>query len=145
METDKPGLLLSELGKGRLAYVPWEVGALYHRHGSDTHRGFVADLIDHLLPAGRQLRTDAHPLVEVTLMEQPAQGRTLVHLVNLSGHSDTAYLPPVPMRDITLEVVGHWATARAVGIGKYVPVIQAGRFTRLIVQELSGYEVVVLK
>jgi len=145
VETDKPGLLLSDLGKGRLAYVPWEVGALYLRHGSDTHRGFVADLIDDLLPAGRQLRTDAHPLVEVTLMEQPARGRTLVHLVNLSGHSDTAYLPPVTMRDITLEVVGRWTTARAVGIGKDVPVTRAGRCTRFVVPELSGYEVVVLK
>jgi hypothetical protein len=105
----------------------------------------VADLIDHLLPAGRQLRTDAHPLVEVTLMEQPARSRTLVHLVNLSGHSDTAYLPPVPMRDIALEVVGRWTTARAVGIGKDVPVTRAGRCTRFIVPELSGYEVVVLK
>jgi hypothetical protein len=145
LETDKPGLLISDYGKGRLAYLSWDVGALYHRLGLDSHRGLVADLIDHLLPAGRQLRTDAHPLVEITVMEQPARGRTLVHLVNLSGHSDTAYFSPVLMRDIALELAGHWTTARVVGIGKNVPVTRAGRSTRFFVPELSGYEVVVLK
>jgi hypothetical protein len=145
VETDKPGLLLTDYGKGRLAYVPWDVGALYYRHGSDSHRGFVADLIDHLLPAGRQLRTDAHPLVEVTVMEQPARGRTLVHLVNLSGHSDTAYHPPVPMRDIALELRGRWRTAGAVSIGKDLPVSRAGGSIRFVVPELSDYEVVVLE
>ena len=144
-ETDKPGLLLSDFGMGRLAYVPWDVGALYHRHGSDSHRGFVADLIDHLLPAGRQLRTDAHPLVEVTVMEQPARGRTLVHLVNLSGHSDTAYHPPVPMREIALELTGQWKTARAVGIGKDLAIIQAGRSTRFLLPRLGAYEVIILE
>jgi hypothetical protein len=145
VETDKPGLLLADYGKGRLAYVPWDVGALYHRLGSDSHRGFVADLIDRLLPVGRQLRTDAHPLVEVTIMEQPARGRTLVHLVNLSGHSDTAYHPPVPMRDIALELVGRWTIARAIGLGKDLPVTRAGRSTRFVVQELGEYEVVILE
>jgi hypothetical protein len=46
----------------------------------------------------RQLRTSAHPLVEMTLMRQA--NRTLLHLVNLSGHSDTAYFDPLPMSGI---------------------------------------------
>jgi hypothetical protein len=145
VETDKPGLLLSDFGKGRLAYIPWAVGALYYRHGSDSHRGFVADLIDHLLPAGRQLRTDAHPLVETTVMEQPARGRTLVHLVNLSGHSDTAYHPPVPMRDIALELMGPWKTSRAVGLGQNLPLTGAGRSTRFLLPRLGTYEVIILE
>ncbi len=57
--------------------------------------GLMADVIDQLLSSGRQLRTTAHPLVEITLMKQPARNRTLVHFVNLSGHSDTAYFAPI--------------------------------------------------
>lgn len=145
VETDRPGLLLTAYGKGRLAYVPWDIGALYHRYSSDSHRGFLADLIDHLLPAGRQLRTDAHPLVEVTVMEQPAQGRTLVHLVNLSGHSGTAYHPPVEMRGIALELVGGWKTARAVGLDENLPVSRSGRYTKFVLPRLGAYEVVILQ
>jgi hypothetical protein len=33
-----------------------------------------------LLPNGRQLRTNAHPLVEMTGMQRQARHRTLVHL-----------------------------------------------------------------
>lgn len=145
VETDRPGLLLTDYGQGRLAYVPWEVGALYHRHSNDSHRGFLVDLVDHLLPAGRQLRTDAHPLVEITVMEQPGRNRTLVHLVNLSGHSDTAYHPPVEMRDITLELAGEWRTARPIGQLQDVPVHRADRFTRFVLPRLGAYEVVVLE
>src|SRR5262249_24053712 len=103
-ETTTPGLALANYGKGRIAYVPWDVGGLYYRHSSPGHAGLMTDLIDHLLPGGRQLKSDAHPLVEITLMRQALRNRTLVHLVNLSGHSDTAYFPPIVMRDIAVQI-----------------------------------------
>ena len=84
--------------------MPWDVGGLYYRHSSEAHAGLMADLIDRLLPDGRQIRTNAHPLVEMTVMDQPARNRTLVHLVNGTGHQDTAYFPPVEMRDIRIEL-----------------------------------------
>ena len=86
VETTVPGLAVAALGKGGLRYIPWDVGGLYYRHSAQAHAGLMADMIDHLLPGGRQLRTDAHPLVEITVMGQPARKRTLLHLVNLSGH-----------------------------------------------------------
>ena len=94
VETRVPGLVFAEHGKGRVAYVPWNVGALYYRHSSQSHAGLMADVIDRLLAGGRQLKTDAHPLVEMTVMDQPARQRTLVHLVNGTGHQGTAYFPP---------------------------------------------------
>ena len=91
VETKVPGLVFADHGKGRVAYIPWNVGALYYRHSSQGHAGLMTDVIDRLLPAGRQLATDAHPLVEMTVMDQPARRRTLVHLVNGTGHQGTAY------------------------------------------------------
>ncbi|HYE73943.1 MAG TPA: alpha-amylase family protein, partial [Blastocatellia bacterium] len=70
VETQIPGLVLSDYGKGRIAYIPWDVGGLYYRHSSLGHGGLMADVIDHLLPQGRQLKTNAHPLVEITVMNQ---------------------------------------------------------------------------
>ena len=100
VETTVPGLIFTEHGRGRVTYIPWDVGGLYYRHSSEAHRGLVADLVDRLLPAGRQVTTTAHPLVELTMMDQPARSRTLIHLVNGSGHHDTAYFPPLEIREL---------------------------------------------
>ena len=56
VETTVPGLVFANHGKGRAAYIPWDVGGLYYRHSSEAHRGLLADVIDRLLPGGRQLR-----------------------------------------------------------------------------------------
>ena len=53
-----------------------------------AHAGLIRDLIDHLLPQGRQLKTSARPLVDLTLMKQG--DHHLLHLVNILGHSQTA-------------------------------------------------------
>ena len=145
VESTVPGLVVGDHGKGRFAYVPWDVGALYYRHSSPGHAAVMADLIDHLLPAGRQVKTDAHPLVEITVMQQPSRKRTLVHLVNLSGHSDTAYFPPVEMRDLTLAIAGDFRSARAQSAGVALAVQRDGRYGRVTLPSLKAYEVIVLE
>ena len=145
VETAIPGLVLTGHGKGRVAYVPWDVGGLYYRHSSPGHAGLLSDLVDHLLPNGRQVKSDAHPLVEITLMRQPSRGRTLVHLVNLSGHSDTAYFTPVEMRDITVQVAEGFRRARAVALDRDLAVARAGGYSRFTLPAFKSYEVVVLE
>jgi hypothetical protein len=140
-ETDKPGLVLKSFGQGKAAYVPWDIGALYYRLSSPGHAGLIADLIDQLLPHGRQLRTNAHPLVEMTLMAQPARNRTLVHFVNLSGHSQTAYFQPVEMRNIEVELAQDFRSARSARLGRNLPV-QGRKFT---LPELGAYDVVIVE
>jgi hypothetical protein len=145
VETDIPGLVITDHGQGRMAYVPWDVGGLYYRHSSQGHSGLMADLIDHLLPEGRQLKTNAHPLVEITVMTQPARRRTLVHFVNLTGHSDTAYFAPVEVRDITVELAREFRSATAARLARPLPVTGAGRYRRFTLPRLGAYEVVVLQ
>ena len=84
---DDPGLLMKELGKGQLAWLPWNIGGLYYRHSSEAHSKLLSDLVDIMLPQGRQLKSNAHPLVEITFMRQ--NNRRLIHFINLSGHADT--------------------------------------------------------
>jgi hypothetical protein len=144
-ETNIPGLVVSDVGNGRLAYLPWDIGALYYRHSSPAHAGLLVDLVDHLLAEGRQLRTNAHPLVEITLMNQSREGRTLVHLVNLSGHSGTAYFSPVEMRDIRVEVRHDFSRARSVSLEKPLEVVRDGPCGSVILPLLNAYDVVVLE
>ncbi len=140
VETDKPGLLWADYGKGRVAYLPWDIGSLYYRLSSQGHAGLLADVVDAILPHGRQLKTNAHPLVEITLMRQPKQGCTLVHFVNLTGHADTAYFEPVEMRNIEVTVEGSYHSARSVRLGRELA-ISGGRF---VLPSLGAYDVVVL-
>jgi hypothetical protein len=144
VETAIPGLVLARLGSGQVAYVPWDVGALYYRHSSHAHAGLMRDVIDHLLPRGRQLRTNAHPLVEVTVMRQPTRRRTLVHFVNVSGHSDTAYFAPVPMSGIRVSLAASFTRARAMLLGRNLPVTREGSDRAFTLPRLGPYEVVVL-
>ena len=68
----------------------------------------------------------SHPLVELTVMRQPAKSRTLVHLVNLSGHSQTGYFPPIEMRDIRIELEGTFRLARSAVLGTSLPIRPEG-------------------
>jgi hypothetical protein len=143
VESTKPGLVMA--GSGRIAWLPWQVGALYYRHSSPPHAGLVADLIDRLLPSGRQLTTNAHPSVEITLMRQPASVRTLVHFVNLSGHTQTAWFDPIEMRDIQVELSGEFKTATVAGTGEALNLSASRGRTSFTLPKLNNYEVVVLR
>ena len=144
-ETGVPGLIVAEHGKGRIAWLPWNPGRSYYYYSAEGHSGLIADLIDHLLPEGRQLRTDAHPLVEMTVMNQPVHNRTLIHLVNVSGHSSTGYFPPIPTGEIMIELDEDFSGAYAVKIGRDLPVKKNGRYSEFRLPSLNDYEVVVLK
>jgi hypothetical protein len=145
VETAVPGLVFADHGKGRAAYIPWDVGGLYYRHSSEAHRGLLADVIDRLLAGGRQLRTNAHPLVEMTVMDQPARRRTLIHLVNGSGHHDTAYFPPLEVRDIRIDLARDVHRVRAVALDRTLPITASGRFRSFTVPRLQAYEVIVVE
>jgi hypothetical protein len=145
VETTVPGLVFANYEKGRLAYIPWDVGGLYYRHSSPGHAGLMADVIDSLLPSGRQIKTDAHPLVELTVMDQPHRQRTLVHLVNGIGHQDTAYFPPVELRDVRIELARDVRRVRAVALGVDLPVTSSGAYRSVTLPSLKAYEVLIVE
>ncbi len=145
VETDKPGVWLGQLGQGQMVYVPWDIGTLYYRHSSHTHAGLLRDLIDGLLPQGRQLIADAHPLVEISLMRQPARRRLLIHLINLSGHSQTAYFPPLVTGPIRISVVASFARARSLRLGRFLRVQRRGQYGEFVLPRLEDFDTVVLE
>jgi len=136
-DTSVPGIVT----RGNLTWVPWDLGALYYRLGLDAHAGLFRDVVDRLMPV-RQLKTNAHPLVEISVMTQGP--RTLVHLINLSGHADTAYHEPVTMRDIRVMVDGAFGSARALREAGAPAVRRKGRYSEFVIPELRDYEAVVL-
>ena len=141
-DTSKPGLELRQMGAGSVAWLPWDLGTLYYRLSLPAHAALFHDLVDRLYPH-RQLRTDAHRLVEMSLMDQG--NHKLVHLLNLSGQSQTGYFPPVPMTDIHLQIAGTFRRAESIRHASELPVhVQAG-YTSITVPRLDDYELVVLE
>jgi hypothetical protein len=78
-------------------------------------------------------------------MDQPARNRTLVHLVNGTGHQDTAYFPPVELRDITIELPRDVRTVQAVALGRALPVTSNGRNRTFTLPTLKAYEVLIVE
>ncbi len=142
-DTNAPGLIFKDYGSGKVAWLPWDLGSLYYKHSSEAHAGLMRDLIDGLLPGGRQLKTTAHPLVEITLMRQ--KNRTLMHFINISGHSQTAYFSAVPMTDIQVQVMGAFRSARAIRTGRTIALARAGGYTTFTLPSLDEYEMVELQ
>ena len=142
-DTDSPGLITKEFGQGSVAWLPWDLGMLYYLHSSEAHAGLMRDLIDHMLPHGRQLKTNAPPQVDITLMKQG--DHHLIHLVNLSGHADTAYFKAVPMTNIEVAVEGAFRSAKAIRSGKQLAVSRQAGYSVFTVPSLDEYEMVELR
>jgi hypothetical protein len=138
-DSSKPGIVMTGVGKGKLIWVPWDLGASYYRYSLTTHAGLLRDLVNALL-AQRQIETNAHPLLEMSLMRQGK--RTLLHLVNVSGHSQTGYFAPVPMNDVRVKLQGSYASARALRAGHALTLTKG---SELVIPRVGDYEVIVLE
>jgi hypothetical protein len=141
-DTDTPAIVFKQLGKGTVAWIPWNLGGMYYRHSLNAHAGLFRDVVNQLkLP--RQIKTNAHQLVEMSLMRQG--GRTLLHLINLSGHSQTGYFAPIPMSNIQVQLMGAFKTAKTLRTPGRLPVKQNGGYVEFTLPQLTDYELVVIE
>jgi hypothetical protein len=141
-DTDTPAIASVQVGKGTVEWLPWNLGVLYYRHSLPAHAGLFRDIVDRFMPQ-RQIRTDAHPLVEMTLMRQ--DGRTLLHVINLSGHSQTGYFTPLPMQSIHVRLAGDFRTAKAVRSPGNLALRSDRGYSEFTIPHLADYELVVLQ
>lgn len=105
IETDHPGLLWQTYGRGRTAYFSWPVDALFFDHSLPEHRTLLVNAVEQVSAGGRQVMTNAPPQVEVLVGVQ-AEGKTILHLVNYSGHQDRSFHAPLEIRDIRIDLRG---------------------------------------
>jgi hypothetical protein len=78
-------------------------------------------------------------------MEQTGRGRTLIHLVNGTGHHHTAYFPPLEIRDIRIDLPLGVRQVRAVALDRSLPITANGRYSSFTVPRLQAYEVLVVE
>jgi hypothetical protein len=141
-DTNTTAIVSRRLGKGSVAWIPWNLSGMYYRHSLPAHAGLFRDTIDRIYPQ-RQIKTNAHQLVEMSLMRQ--RGRTLLHLINVSGHSQTGYFPPIPMSNIRVQVAGVFKTAKTLRSPGNLAVKVSGGYTEFMLPQLTDYELVVIE
>lgn len=139
-----PGLFCAGFGKGRVVYLPWSVGKLYHLQGVPEYSQTMADLIDHL-NGERELQTNAPASVEVSL----ARGKKglLIHLLNATGRQSKPQTEVIALYDITVSV---WAeqssnrptAARSLVADKELEYRREGDRLVFVLPKLNIYEVI---
>ncbi len=126
----------------KLVVVPWNLGELYHQHGYPDHKYILADLIDHIAPEARIIKTAAHPSVEI--FWDKAGDSMLLQLLNLSGFNGTTVEDAIPMHDIRVEVPYPAKAAKALNGGS-VRLEPKENGCVVVIDKLERFEAVALE
>jgi hypothetical protein len=82
-KTDKPGIFLRTLGKGRVLYFPWDIDRVYWEVMVDDHGRLLRNAIDWALDEERPVTVDGPGVLDVTMWKQ--KNSMTVHMVNLTN------------------------------------------------------------
>lgn len=140
--TDHPGVTVHRHGAGRGLYIPWGIGAFYFDQGWQNTLNLMQDVLFSLcgLP---ELAPGLSPMVELTLAKK--EGVVLAQLVNGTGCFANRWFPPVPVRDIRLELPGlAGKTARALNGGKVLCETNNDSLT-VRLNKLNEYEAIIIE
>jgi len=147
--TTIPGLILSEHGKARVAYMPADIDRRYAREHLPDHARLIANVVRWATSDQIPLTVDGTGLIDCHVYQQP--GRTVLHLVNLT--SEATWRAPLdelirvgPFK-VTLPLPGDRTNVRArlLVAGTTPAVTSAGTNASLEVASILDHEVVVLE
>jgi hypothetical protein len=147
--TDIPGLVLSEHGQSRVAYMPADIDRRYAREHLPDHARLIANIVRWTAHEKIPLSVEGTGLVDCHLYEQP--GRVILHLVNLT--SEATWRAPLdelirvgPFR-VTLPVPPGVARPRArlLVAGTTASITLSAGTASLDISAILDHEVVVLE
>ncbi len=96
---EEKGLVILRYGKGRIVYLPWSIGTLYHVQGVPEYYLAIGYLIDRL-NGDREVLTNAPISIEVSLAE--GKKGPLLHLLNATGLQSKPQTEMIPVFDVSL-------------------------------------------
>lgn len=147
-KTDIAGLVLSERGASRIAYLPADIDRRYAKEHLPDHGALLANVVRWTAGADVPLVVDGPGLVDCHLYAQP--GRMILHLVNLT--SEAAWRAPldelIRVGPFTLQVRVpadmRRPAARLLVAGGEPPVVLENGMARLQLDGILDHEVVVI-
>lgn len=142
--TEIPGLTVHEHGRGKAIYIPFEAGALFYQEGHLNSEWFMWDVL-HSFCGLAGLSDTLTPQVETTLSVDG--NRTVVQLVNVSGHFGNSYYPPLKVADIDLMVPVSGEVRRVYGLTGEAEISweQRENDVQIHLSHLNSYEGIVIE
>ena len=148
-KSDIPGLVLSEHGNARVAYMSADIDHRYAREHLPDHARLLANIVRWAVHDNIPLSVEGTGLIDCHLYEQP--GRMILHLVNLT--SEASWRAPLdelirvgPLKvNIRLPTQFTKPRARLLVSDAPVPVSVSSGTARIEIQSILDHEVIVLE
>jgi hypothetical protein len=134
-------------GKGTCLTIPWEIGKHYQKLGNHAHALLFRRTLHDLAGLEPSVIANTSPLVEVCSQIRKDGKWQLISLVNHSGQNGSAFLEPLPIRDIgiTLACDAPVSKVRALRNQVELDFSQADRIVRCVLPNLGLFETVVVE
>jgi hypothetical protein len=137
----EPGLVEREFGAGRALWLPWQVGALYHRFAMPDYRQIIGHLLAQMI-GEPPVRTNAPLAVEVILYNHP--DGMILHLLNRASAQTKGLVELTPLAGFDVSVATDAGTALSLTDNKKLPISRAGHTVTFHVERLGHFAVIAL-
>jgi hypothetical protein len=146
--TDVPGLVLSQRGQARVAYMPADIDRRYAREHLPDHAALLANVIQWTAGESIPLLVEGRGLVDCHLYQQP--GHMLLHIVNIT--SEATWRAPLdellPVGPFTIKVRVPRRPARQARLlvaGVERPVQYQGQSAVIPIDSIEDHELILLR
>ena len=147
-KTDIPDVFMSELGKGRVVYVPWDIDRVYWDVMARDHGTILVNAINWVTNEPSPLRVKGQGMFDATAWLQ--KNSMTVHLVNLTN--PMAMRPQIheliasPPQDVEVEIPDGKRVSRVHGLVKVGMVAHTveGRTLKFRVPSVLDHEVIAI-
>ncbi|MGK9051955.1 hypothetical protein [Neorhizobium petrolearium] len=137
----EPGLIERRFGKGLATWLPWRIGALYHRYSMPEYRPILGALVESQAGAP-PVHTTASSGVETILYGHP-DGMVL-HLLNAAAPQTKGLTELTPLAGFEVAVETDAEIALSLHDDTELPVTRAGKMMVLRIERLDHFAAVAL-
>jgi hypothetical protein len=144
-DTDRPGLILSQFGKGRVAYCPGALSAIFGELGILQHQSLVAAMVRWAMRKPHPLNVTAPQSVYVEWRKK-APATDLIHLVNNTADMHRPVSEFIAVRGIKIELArDSVARVRSLRLGRDLRYTSRKGKVKAALPLLEQYDVVVIE
>jgi hypothetical protein len=143
--TEIPGMIFSEIGKGKTLFFPFKIGSLYHHTRQYGHSALLLSAIQNLLKFEPELVVNDNPLIEVSRQIDNNKAFEWYGLLNHSGQMGNAFFKPVDLHDIRFKFLPQKEVGSIRSLktnGKYEFRILGNNWVELDIPKLGAYDVI---
>lgn len=142
--TSFPGIVVNEYGKGKSAFIPWQIGSQYHWRGNNAQRALFIASLRNLLQIEDRIITDSSPLIEMTHLGNREGAFEWIGMINHSGQIGDVFREPVPVYNSTIrfQAVKPVKTIHLVRSGTSLDFQQNEGWLECIVPKVDDFEMI---